>query len=27
MPASTTIHFNFRLVKNQHIDDVMKAFE
>jgi len=21
------IHLNFRLVKNQHIDDVMKAFD
>jgi len=27
IPCTATVHLNFRLVKNQHIDDVMKAFE
>jgi len=27
IPATAMIHLNFRLVKNQHIDDVMKAFD
>lgn len=27
IPCTATIHLNFRLVKNQHIDDVIKAFD
>ncbi len=27
IPATATIHLNFRLVKNQHIEDVVKGFE